>query len=370
MYEAFYGFREKPFSLNPDPAYLFKSRKHSMGLTMLEYGLSSEAGIIILTGEVGSGKTTLIRKLLQRVSSNQTVGLMTHISRQREDIFPWISLAFGLERQGRDTVSLFEDLGKFLRKEHQASRRVALIVDEAQNLSFDDLDEMRMLSNINVGKDLFLQLVLVGQPELLKKLQRPELRQLAQRVSVDYHLEPLNAQETTLYIHHRINVAGGDPDIFDARSCALVHRQSGGIPRLINVICDAALVYGFADERRSLDEELVKVVIHDRGLGAIAADGATRSQASKSAKAVDRATLNLSELPDRLTRAQAAEYLSRRHGIPIKESTLYHRQTEKTGPRIEYFGRKPLYPVDGLDEWAAAVLRPYPKGISEARTRW
>ena len=368
MYEGFYGFREKPFSLNPDPAYLFKSRKHSMGLTMLEYGLASKASIVILTGEVGSGKTTLIRKLLQRVSSDLTVGLMTHTSRSKEDIFPWISLAFGLDYQGKETVSLFENLNEFLRNEHQASRRVVLIIDEAQNLSFDDLDEMRMLSNVNVDNDMFMQLVLVGQPELLQKLRQPELRQLAQRISVDYNLEPLSSQETALYIHHRIKVAGGGPDIFDERSCALVHRNSGGIPRLINIICDAALVYGFADDRRSIDEALINMVIRDRVLGGIlpvgkSANGVPVSPAIRPAKAIEKGTLDLSELPARLTRSQAVEYLSRRHGIPIKESTLYRRRMEKTGPPIVYFGRKPLYPLEGLDKWAEAVLRPYPTGV-------
>lgn len=375
MYEEFYGFREKPFSLNPDPNYLFKSRKHTKGLTMLEYGLASEASIVILTGEVGSGKTTLTRKLLQRISHDLTMGVMTHTSRVTDNIFPWICHAFGLEHQGKDTVTLFEGLNNFLRAEHKANRRVALIVDEAQNLSIDDLDEIRMLSNINVDDNLFMQLVLVGQPELLEKLRLPELRQLAQRISVDYNLEALSGPETALYIRHRIKVAGGTTDLFNDRCCTLVHRESRGIPRLINIICDAALVYAFAGGGRDIDEVLLKTVIHDRVLGGIlpirkAAPKKSNgsSPRTEAASASGPTTLTLSELPTRLTRAQAVEYLGRRHGIPIKENTLYHRHMEDTGPPIVYFGRKPLYPVAGLDEWAEAAVSDQPSGAKDADT--
>ena len=327
MYEEFYGFREKPFSLNPDPNYLFKSRKHTKGLTMLEYGLASEASIVILTGEVGSGKTTLTRKLLQRISHDLTMGVMTHTSRVTDNIFPWICHAFGLEHQGKDTVTLFEGLNNFLRAEHKANRRVALIVDEAQNLSIDDLDEIRMLSNINVDDNLFMQLVLVGQPELLEKLRLPELRQLAQRISVDYNLEALSGPETALYIRHRIKVAGGTTDLFNDRCCTLVHRESRGIPRLINIICDAALVYAFADGGRDIDEVLLKTVIHDRVLGGIlpirkAAPKKSNvsSPRTEAASASGPTTLTLSELPTRLTRPRRWNILAAAMAFPSKRT--------------------------------------------------
>jgi hypothetical protein len=232
-----------------------------------------------------------------------------------------------------------------------------------------------MLSNINVDDNLFMQLVLVGQPELLEKLRLPELRQLAQRISVDYNLEALSGPETALYIRHRIKVAGGTTDLFNDRCCTLVHRESRGIPRLINIICDAALVYAFAGGGRDIDEVLLKSVIHDRVLGGIlpirkAAPKKSNgsSPRTEAASASGPTTLTLSELPTRLTRAQAVEYLGRRHGIPIKENTLYHRHMEDTGPPIVYFGRKPLYPVAGLDEWAEAAVSDQPSGAKDADT--
>lgn len=270
MYEAFYGFREKPFSLIPDPEFLYLSKNHQLALNLLEYGLTEQTGFVVITGEVGSGKTTLVRQLLNSVSDEVVIGLITNTHQSFGELLQWIALAFDLDCRDKDKVQLYQDFVNFLIEQYASSRRTVVIIDEAQNLSLSALEELRMLSNINADKDYLLQLILVGQPELLRKLKRPQLRQFVQRVGVDYHLGPLTLEDTVGYIRHRIDVGGGDPNLFDEFACAAVHHYTEGVPRLTNILCDLALVYGYAEEKRQIDMDIVIEVASSRlktGLG-------------------------------------------------------------------------------------------------------
>ena len=208
MYEEFYGLNEKPFSLLPDPDFLFLSSKHSLALSMLEYSLAGQAGFCAITGEIGSGKTTLIRALLRRIDRDIRLGLISNTHSSHSDIAGWALSAFGRTPKGTTRAEIHQELMLFLIEEYGAGKRSVLIVDEAQNLTIQALEELRLLSNINADKDLLLQIILVGQPELLEKLRRPELCQFAQRISVSYHLAPLTCAETLHYITHRLRVAG------------------------------------------------------------------------------------------------------------------------------------------------------------------
>ena len=270
MYEAFYGFREKPFSILPDPSFLYPSRKHRMALDLLEYGMMNQAGFNVITGEIGTGKTTLVRYLLTRLARDVTVGLISNTHHSLGDLLQWILFAFEIEHRGKDKVEMFQDFVDFLVEQYAQNRRTLLIVDEAQNMSADTLEELRMLSNVNADKDQVLQIILVGQAGLRDTLRRPELEQFAQRIAVDYHLEPLDREETRGYIHHRIKVAGGDGAlIFDAAACDAVFEHSQGIPRLINLLCDTALVYGFAEQKKQIDARTVDEVARDKQKGGI-----------------------------------------------------------------------------------------------------
>jgi type II secretory pathway predicted ATPase ExeA len=264
MYEPFFGFREKPFSLLPDPAFLYLGRRHSMALAMLEYGVRNQAGFTVVAGEIGAGKTTLIRRLLDSLDADVTVGLISHTHSSFSELLDWVLLAFGLEYQGLDKVGRFQRFTEFLIGEYARRRRTVLIIDEAQNLGPETLEELRMLSNINADKNLVLQLVLVGQPELRDLLRRPELKQFAQRVSVAFYLEALSADEVTSYVRHRLKVAGGDPQLFDDDAMALVHQASRGVPRVINTICDMAMVYAYGGGQRRIDRAIVEEVLRDR----------------------------------------------------------------------------------------------------------
>ena len=269
MYETFYGFGEKPFSLLPDPTFLFLSPKHQKALTMLQFGMMNQAGFTVITGEIGSGKTTLIRQLLSEIGEDVTVGLVSNTHRSFGELLQWVLLAFGLEYRDKKKVELYQTLADFILKEYSNDRRTVLIIDEAQNLDVDALEELRMLSNINSDKDQFLQLILVGQPHLRETLRRPEMHQFAQRIAVDYSLTTLTLEETWQYIRHRLKVAGGDPNLFDTKACAAVYYYTSGTPRLINSLCEQSLVVGFAEQRKRIDVDIVCDVVRERQKGGI-----------------------------------------------------------------------------------------------------
>jgi type II secretory pathway predicted ATPase ExeA len=270
MYEAFFNLKNKPFSLLPDPEFLFLSSRHAIGLSLLEYSLTGQAGFCVITGEIGSGKTTLVRAFLGRVGREFTVGLISNTHSSLKDVAAWALSAFAQKPTGSHPSETYQQLMEFLIAEYGAGRQCILIVDEAQNLSIEALEELRLLSNINSGKDLLLQVVLVGQPELLEKLKRPELSQFAQRIAISHHLTPLPYQETRRYIEHRAKIAGADHPLFTEMAMGAVQYFSGGLPRLINSICDLALVYAFADEKPAVTEEIVFRVVSDRQMSGIA----------------------------------------------------------------------------------------------------
>ena len=269
MYETFYEFREKPFTLLPDPGFLFLSNKHRMALTLLEYGLMNQAGFTVISGDIGTGKTTLIRHLLDHMDREHTVGLISNTHRSFGELLQWILLAFNLEHTNLDKVGMYRRFVDFIIDEYAHNRRVVLIVDEAQNMAAETLEELRMLSNVNADKDQALQVILVGQRELRDTLRRPDLVQFAQRISVDYHLEPLSEEETVGYIRHRLEIAGGNPQLFEEDACRAVYRYSNGVPRLINLLCDTALVYGYAEQREQIDSALVTDVAREKQQGGI-----------------------------------------------------------------------------------------------------
>ena len=264
MYEVFYGLKEKPFSLLPDPSYLYLSEKHQMALTLLEYSLVNQAGFCVISGVTGAGKTTLIRYLLNQFGDNVAVGLITNTHQSFSDLLRWILMAFNLDYSSDSKPRLYQTFVNFLIEQYAKNRNTVLIVDEAQNMSVETLEELRMLSNINADKDQVLQVILVGQPGLRDKLNRPDLEQFAQRIAVDYHIEPLNAEETRNYIRHRLTIAGGDPELFEKDAAQSVYHYSNGTPRLINLLCESALVYGYAEGLPRISARLVDEVARER----------------------------------------------------------------------------------------------------------
>jgi len=264
MYESFYGLTEKPFTLLPDPEYLYLSPKHQRALTLLQYGMMNQAGFSVICGDTGAGKTTLIRRLLSELEDNTTVGLITNTHQSFGELLNWVLMAFGLDGEGKSKSQMHHIFVNFLVEQYAQNRHTVLIVDEAQNMKADTLEELRMLSNINADKDQVLQVILAGQPALRETLRRPELMQFAQRIAVDYYLEALNEQETHDYIQHRLQVAGAEHTIFTDDACSAIYQYSGGTPRLINLLCDTALVYGYAEQRKTIDAALVHDVVREQ----------------------------------------------------------------------------------------------------------
>ncbi len=269
MYEAHFGLSKKPFSLAPDPDFLYLGKNHSHAWTMLYYGVTSKAGLTVITGEVGAGKTTLIHRLLNELDEDTIVGLISNAHSGFGELLQWVLMAFGLDYSNMQKVELYQRFNDYLIEQYANNKTIVLIIDEAQNLDLDTLEELRMLTNINSGKDMVLQLILVGQPELLETMRRPEMRQLAQRVSANYHLDHLQLDETIEYICHRIQHAGGDPMFFNSIACAVVYYYSQGIPRLINILCDYALVYAFAEDEHHISAPLILEVIKDKLQGGL-----------------------------------------------------------------------------------------------------
>ncbi len=258
MYEAFYGLRARPFLTAPDPQFLYWSEGHVMAFTMLRYGVMTRAPITVVTGEIGAGKTTLLRRLLAEAPDDHVVGLISNMQSGRGELLHWVMTALGQPLIEEPYVAQFRRFQDFLIGTYAEGRRVTLIFDEAQNLSTDALEELRMLSNVNADGDDLLQLVLVGQPQLRALLGRPELVQFAQRISADFHLGALDADEVERYIDHRLAVAGAAWRIFSSPVCALIHQATRGVPRLVNILCDLCLVCGFASEAKVIDEALLR----------------------------------------------------------------------------------------------------------------
>jgi general secretion pathway protein A len=268
MYERFYGFRERPFSLTPDPSYLYPSRVHREALSHLRYGIEGHAGFTVITGEIGCGKTTLLQTVLRSIDRKTSIARLMNTMLDSRDLLEAIMLDFGLDPgQGRSKPYLIRDLAQFLVNERKAGRLALLIIDEAQNLSVSALEEVRMLSNFETEKSKLIQIVLVGQPNLRDLLSRHDLEQLRQRVTVTYHMEALTAVETHAYVNHRLRHASvGAPLTFSRPVTDVIHAHSRGVARTINVIADAVLLYGYGSDKRVIDLALTNEVVSDLGM--------------------------------------------------------------------------------------------------------
>ncbi len=268
MYESFYHLKEKPFDLHPDPDYLFMSHGHDNAYTLLEYAIAENKGFVIVTGEVGAGKTTLINFFLNKIQQDIQVGLINNTSTSLNHFVKMMCQEFELNVDGMDKVEMLQSFHEFLLTQYSDNKRVVLIIDEAQNLTPEVLEEIRMVSNLEAEKHHLIQIILVGQPELKYSLQRKDLRQFVQRVTVHCHLGGLNKEEAAQYIQYRLKVAGAENSIiFDEEAIEYIHRYSNGIPRLINVLCDTALVYGFADSLELIGKKVIEDVIKEREAG-------------------------------------------------------------------------------------------------------
>ena len=255
MYLGYFGFAEAPFSIAPDPRYLYMSQRHQEALAHLLYGVSGEGGIVLLTGEVGAGKTTICRCLLEQIPASCDVAYVFNPKLTVEELLSTICAEFGIAHPaGNTSIKVFVDcINAYLLDSHARGRHTVLIIDEAQNLSAEVLEQMRLLTNLETAKRKLLQNVLLGQPELAAMLAQPELRQLAQRIVARYHLEPLTKSETLAYVRHRIEVAGAQRPLFPPALTNQLYRLSGGVPRVINLLCDRALLGTYVQGRERID---------------------------------------------------------------------------------------------------------------------
>jgi general secretion pathway protein A len=262
MYESFYGLRARPFQLTPDPDFFYGSRGHRRAMAYLEYGMHQGEGFIVITGEVGAGKTTLVRNLLRRTpADNIEAAQIVSTQVGPEDLLRLVAASFRIDAQGLDKSALLQRLERHFRAIHAAGKRALLIVDEAQNLAPEAVEELRMLSNFQDGTHSLLQSFLVGQPEFREILQRPQMRQLRQRVIASYHLGPLDTAETRAYVEHRLRHVGwcADPSFADD-ALTRIHAIAEGVPRRINTLCDRVLLAGYLAERHAIDVALIDEV--------------------------------------------------------------------------------------------------------------
>nr|WP_232825031.1 AAA family ATPase [Primorskyibacter marinus] len=264
LYLQHFGFSERPFTLLPDPDFMFWSKAHKRAFSVLEYGLMTRAPLTVVTGEVGTGKTTLLQAMLADMSEDAVVGLISNAQGGRGDLLCWVLNAFDLAvAPGADYVTMFQQFVDFVLEQYAHGHFVVLVIDEAQNLTPETLEELRMLTNVNSNKDELLQFVLLGQPELREMISQPELRQFAQRVSVSYHLTPMDRANTGDYIRFRLRSVDGTGEEISGEATDIIHEISGGVPRMINKICDLALVYAASAEMEQVGGDIVRELMED-----------------------------------------------------------------------------------------------------------
>jgi type II secretory pathway predicted ATPase ExeA len=285
MYKEFFGLRANPFNVNPDPRYLFLTRHTEEALACLTYGIQSRKGFVLLTGEVGTGKTTLINKLLEWLRLQQVATAFVFNSRMNVPQFlDYMMADFGIPCDSKSKSQILQRLYNWLLDRYRAGETAVLIVDEAQNLTDEVLEEIRMLTNLETFTEKLLQIVLVGQPELEAKLKQPQLRQLRQRLTLRAKTHPLTLEETKAYVQQRLRIAGSDGrQIFDGDALSAVHKYSNGIPRVVNLLCEHCLVSAFVDQKSTINEAVVDAVARDFDLSDNVASGAMTVPATPAA---------------------------------------------------------------------------------------
>lgn len=356
MYERFYNLRERPFSLTPDPDYLYPSRVHKEALGYLRYGIEGHAGFIVVTGEIGSGKTTLLQTVLRGLDQRTSVSRLVNTMLDARDLIEAVMLDFGLDPgHGHSKPHLLRDLARFLVDQRTAGRLALLVIDEAQNLSTSALEEVRMLSNLETEKSKLIQIILVGQPNLRDVLSGRELEQLRQRVTVSYHLQALDASETAAYIGHRLRRAAlGAPLELSREVTDLIHLHGQGLPRKINVIADAVLLFGYGEEKRVITADLTREVVEElHSTGVI-----VPVQQSATAPVNEPDTR-----PPDLREAQLAErerQLVERQRVLAEEYRLFQLRSHPTAPhRVETAPSwPPPRPPESARQWMTASPSP------------
>jgi general secretion pathway protein A len=323
MYEEYYGLKERPFTLVPDPSYLFLGSQHKLARAYLEYGIKERMGFVVLTGEVGTGKTTLIKSLLREKEASQRVGVLYQTSVEAEELLDVLLKEFEIRSPlGAGRAARLGAFNQFLLNAYARGERVVLLVDEAQNLGPKALEELRLLSNLQTEKEPLLQVILVGQPGLRDRLRHPSLRQLAQRVAIHYHLRPLDEDETKEYIRFRLARAGGS-GIFTGSALDKLYDYTQGVPRRINAWCDLALVAGFAEGRHEIDGEFIDLVITAQG-GSLEDIGGESSEESSPSLA-----------PEVTSERVEAVTLGQSNGLQATVSDLSARLTRLEGLVLE-----------------------------------
>jgi len=324
MYKSFYQLHSKPFSLLPDSEFLYFGSTHRTAYSLLEYGLLTEAPFMVLTGDPGTGKTSLLHRLIADNRDAYSIGFLSNARYDVDYLLPWILLALGLNTKQLDPVEAQHLFAKFLAEEALRKRRVVLIMDEAQNLGVKLLEELRLLSNLNREKSLQLQIILSGQPDLQALLRRVDMTQFAQRVVVDYHIQPFTEEEVAQYIHYRIQLSGSSKPLFTPQACSLTYRLSQGNPRLINQVCEMALTYGFAQQAPYITTKLLAQAALDRRKNRILPLSELEDLASIAAAEHD-------EAPERPTMVAQPESTQAplppaRHDKPAPSAETYYQQ--------------------------------------------
>jgi len=259
MYLEFYGLKEKPFSVTADPNFLYLSKKHMEAISHMRYGIQERMGFLEITGEIGAGKTTVCKALLNQLDNNTKTAFILNGNLSEIQLLQAIIEDFGIQVKIKNKITMLNELNRFLLEQLNHRNNVVLIIDEAQNLKPSLLEQVRLLSNLETEKEKLLQIILVGQPELREKLASGELKQLRQRIAIRYHIAPLSRHEARCYVSHRLNVAGcNNEDVFHKDAFEEIFKFSGGIPRLINIVCDKSLLAGYTADKKTIDSNIVK----------------------------------------------------------------------------------------------------------------
>ena len=349
MYLDYFNFKCKPFDLVPNPGFMYFSATHKRAINYLNYGISERAGFILLTGEIGSGKTTIIRDLIERHSNNILLGKVFNTNVNAEQLIAMINDDFEIPVKGRDKRSLLKDLNHFLVEQYAKGNRPVLIIDEAQNLSVEALEEVRMLSNLETSDSKLVHIILVGQPELREMLAKPELRQLRQRISIQCHLLPLTRHEMEEYIFHRLEIAGNRAALsFSIKALDAVYLYSGGIPRLINILGEFLLLFAYAENIRFIEEEIItdiagdlditrpvtdKIIVQEHGTAKQTLES-KEIDAKPERQIVEVIENRMSELNEKIETVEKSMYIATQSSLESLSDKM-ERQSKESISRIE-----------------------------------